>query len=78
MRLVVKKRMLAEPVQPRRTLKEAFLLAARLTGKRKKSEIIRLALEALIQQEVARDLIALGGSQKGLKRPRRRRSGSAA
>jgi len=78
MRLMAKKRVLAEPAEPRRTLKEDFQLAARLTGKRKKSEIIRLALEALIQQEIARELIAFGGTQKGLKRTRRRRSGSAA
>lgn len=69
----MKKRVPAEPFEPRRTLKESYQLAARLTGKRKKSVLIRLALEALIQQEVARKLIALGGTMPGLKLPRRRR-----
>ena len=78
MRLIVKKPTAIELAQPKRTLKESSQLAAKLTGKRKKSVLIRLALEALIQREVGRKLIAMGGTMKGLKRPRRRRSGSAA
>lgn len=35
--------------------------------------LIRLALDALIQREVARKLIALGGTMPGLELPRRRR-----
>jgi hypothetical protein len=61
-----------------RTLEEEFRLAARLTRKRKRSVLIRLALQALIEREAARALAKMGGTQKGLKRPRRRRSGSAA
>jgi hypothetical protein len=78
MRLIVKKRMLDDSADAERTLEEGFRIAAQLTGKRKKSELIRLAIWALIEREAARRLIAMGGSMKGLKRPRRRRSGSAA
>ena len=62
----------------RRTEEELFKLAAQLTRKRGKQALIRLALEALIERESARTLAAMGGSQKGLRRPRRRRPGSAA
>jgi len=78
MRLIVKKPTAIELAQPKRTLKEEFRLAAELTGKRKKSVLIRLALRALIERESARALAAIGGTQPGLKRPRRRRSGGAA
>jgi len=52
--------------------------AAELTGVRKRADLIRMALESLIALEAGRRLAARGGSQKGLKRPRRRRSGDAA
>ena len=62
----------------RHTDEELFTLAARLTRKRDKRALIRLALEALIERESANYLANMGGSQKGVKRPRRRRPGSAA
>lgn len=48
--------------------------AERLTGTREKSELVRLALTALIERESARRLARLGGSEPGLGDvPRRRR-----
>lgn len=52
--------------------------AAALTGIREKTALVRAGLEALIARESARRLASLGGTEKGLKRPRRRRPGSAA
>ena len=52
--------------------------AAELTGVRKRSELVRLALESLIALEAGRRLAAMGGTQKRIRRPRRRRPGSAA
>ncbi len=52
--------------------------AAALTGIRAKTALVRAGLEALIARESARRLATLGGSEKGLKRARRRRPGSAA
>jgi Arc/MetJ family transcription regulator len=57
---------------------ELFRRAAELTGIRKRADLVRFALESLIALEAGRRLAALGGSAKKLKRPRRRRSGSAA
>jgi len=52
-----------------------FLLqeAARLTGIAEKTAIVRAGLEALIARESARRLAALGGSEPGMRRIRRRR-----
>jgi len=47
--------------------------ARRLTGIDEKTALVRAGLEALIARESARRLGALGGSQPGLKAPRRRR-----
>jgi Arc/MetJ family transcription regulator len=48
--------------------------ATRLSGLREKTAVVHRGLEALIARESARRLAALGGSQKTLKTPRRRRS----
>lgn len=48
--------------------------AQRLTGTKEKSALVRQALQALIQQESARRLAKLGGSEPALTQPPRRRS----
>ena len=48
--------------------------AARLTGLTEPSALIREGLRALVQRERARRLAALGGTEPGLRIPRRRRS----
>jgi len=48
--------------------------AARLTGMTEKSSLVRLGLEALIARESARRLADLGGTERGLRAPRRRRA----
>ena len=52
--------------------------AARLTGTKEKASLVRLGLEALIARESARRLADLGGTEKQLRAPRRRRAGKAA
>jgi Arc/MetJ family transcription regulator len=52
--------------------------AAKLTGVKEKTSLVRLGLEALIAKESARRLADLGGSEKQLRAIRRRRSGKAA
>ncbi len=52
--------------------------AAKLTGVREKTSLVRLGLDALIARESARRLAALGGTEKRLLPIRRRRSGSVA
>lgn len=47
--------------------------AAKLTGVKEKTSLVRLGLEALIARESARRLAALGGTEKGLRPIRRRR-----
>ncbi len=47
--------------------------AAKLTGVKEKTSLVRLGLEALITRESARRLAALGGTEKGLRPIRRRR-----
>ena len=47
--------------------------AARLTGVREKTSLVRRGLEALIALESARRLARLGGSEKGLRAVTRRR-----
>lgn len=50
--------------------------AARLTGIKEKTALIKLGLESLIAIQSARRLAHLGGTEKGLKKiPRRRASG---
>jgi len=49
--------------------------AAKLTGIKGKTSLVRLGLEALIEREHSRRLAKLGGAEKKLKRiPRRRKS----
>jgi Arc/MetJ family transcription regulator len=48
--------------------------ASKLTGITEKTTLVRLGLEALIAQESARRLAALGGTEKRLKRIPRRKS----
>ncbi len=52
--------------------------AAKLTGVKEKTSVVRLGLEALIAKESARRLADLGGTEKRLRGIRRRRSGDAA
>jgi Arc/MetJ family transcription regulator len=47
--------------------------AAKLTGVKEKTSLVRLGLEALIAKESARRLANLGGTEKRLRRIRRRR-----
>jgi Arc/MetJ family transcription regulator len=46
--------------------------AVRLSGIAEKTAVVRAGLEALIARESARRLAALGGSEPGLRRIRRR------
>jgi len=48
--------------------------ARHLTGIEEKTALVHAGLEALIARESARRLAALGGTQPGLRAPRRRRS----
>ena len=48
--------------------------AAKLTGVEEKTSLVRLGLEALISKEAARRLVQLGGSERHLRLPPRRRS----
>ena len=52
--------------------------AAKLTGVKEKTALVRLGLEALISRESARRLAELGGTEKQLRSVRRRRSGNSA
>lgn len=61
------------------TIDETLLRhAAKLTGVKEKASLVRLGLEALIARESARRLAQLGGTEKGVRTPRRRRVGRAA
>ncbi len=51
--------------------------AARLTGVTEKTALVRMGLEALIARASARRLAKLGGTQKHLVAPRRRRGPGA-
>ncbi|MFZ2198570.1 MAG: type II toxin-antitoxin system VapB family antitoxin [Thermodesulfovibrionales bacterium] len=50
--------------------------AAKLTGVRGKTALVRLGLESLIARESAKKLAMLGGTEKGLQVPPRRRAAS--
>ncbi len=52
--------------------------AAKLTGVKEKTALVRLGLEALIARESARRLALLGGTEKQLGPVPRRRSGHSA
>ena len=47
--------------------------AAKYTGIKERSTLLRVALEALVQREAARRLARLGGSEPDLEIPPRRR-----
>lgn len=49
--------------------------AAKLTGVREKTSLVRLGLEALIERESSRRLAKLGGTEKDLEMIARRRAG---
>jgi Arc/MetJ family transcription regulator len=54
---------------------ELITRAAELTGIEEKTALVRLGLEALIARESARRLARLGGTEKRVRAPRRRRAG---
>jgi Arc/MetJ family transcription regulator len=56
---------------------ELVAKAQSLTGLTEKSALVREALKALIERESARRLARLGGSERELKAPARRRSSPA-
>lgn len=59
-------------------LNDALIDKARsLTGLKEKTAMVHAGLEALIARESARRLAALGGSEKTLRFPRRRRPAPA-
>jgi len=49
--------------------------ASALTGVKRKTALVRLGLEALIAQESGKRLARLGGTEKKLRTPARRRLG---
>ena len=51
--------------------------AAKLTGLKQKTALVRLGLEALIAKQSSRRLAELGGTEKALQPIRRRRSAIA-
>jgi len=51
--------------------------ARKLAGLKEKTATVHAGLEALIARESARRLAELGGSEKALRRPRRRRPAPA-
>ena len=54
---------------------KALSTAARLTGIHRKTDLVRMGLEALIARESARRLAALGGSEPKARPVPRRRPG---
>jgi len=52
--------------------------AAKLTGVKEKTSLVRLGLEALIAKQSARRLAELGGTERQLRHIRRRRPGNVA
>jgi Arc/MetJ family transcription regulator len=53
---------------------ELVARASELTGVEERTSLVRMGLEALIAQKSAERLAKLGGSEKRLRRPRRRRA----
>jgi hypothetical protein len=53
--------------------KELVDKASALTGVQERTALVRMGLEALIAQKSAQRLARLGGTEKQLRRPRRRR-----
>lgn len=50
-----------------------IMKAGQMTGIKEKTALVRLGLEALIARESSRRLAILGGTEKELRVPRRRR-----
>lgn len=50
--------------------------AAKLSGVKEKTALVRLGLESLIASESAKRLAMFGGTEKGLQAPPRRRAAS--
>jgi len=53
---------------------ELLVKAARLTGIKEKTSLVRLGLEALIARESSKRLAKLGGTEKKMEMIRRRRN----
>ncbi len=53
---------------------ELVAKACELTGVRERTALVRMGLEALIAQKSAQRLARLGGTEKQLRRPPRRRA----
>jgi Arc/MetJ family transcription regulator len=53
---------------------ELITKASELTGVEERTALVRMGLEALIAQKSAQRLARLGGTEKQLRRPRRRRT----
>ena len=56
---------------------ELIKKASRLTGIKEKTSLVKLGLQALIARESSARLARLGGTEKALKTPRRRKPTSA-
>jgi len=54
---------------------ELMAKASKLTGVEERTSLVRMGLEALIARKSAERLAKLGGTEKQLRRPRRRRMG---
>ena len=52
---------------------ELIMKASQMTGIKEKTSLVRLGLETLIARESSRRLAILGGTEKELRIPRRRR-----
>ncbi len=55
---------------------ELIKKASKLTGIKEKTSLVRLGLEALIARESSKRLANIGGTEKKLETPRRRRTGA--
>jgi Arc/MetJ family transcription regulator len=53
---------------------ELIMKASQMTGIKEKTSLVRLGLETLIACESSKRLARLGGTEKGLRLPERRRS----
>ncbi len=53
---------------------ELIMKASQMTGIKEKTSLVRLGLETLIARESSRRLARLGGTERGLRIPGRRRS----
>jgi Arc/MetJ family transcription regulator len=56
---------------------ELVAKASELTGVQERTALVRMGLEALIAQKSAQRLARLGGTEKRLRAPRRRRAASS-